>query len=111
MTATEDANKPSQIVRIKLIIWFLVAIPASWQLVPNDALVEPPVRRPVRLLNAGSWLRDLPYGVVLVLTLVGVAYTSFSKHPIVAYWEFLVPVMGVVCIGTGWHPRTTSKLG
>ena len=32
---------------------------------PNDALVEPPVRRPVRLLNAGSWLRDLPYGVVL----------------------------------------------
>jgi hypothetical protein len=70
---------------------------------PNDALVEPPVRRPVRLLNAGSWLRDLPYGVVLVLTLVGVAYTSFSKHPIVAYWEFLVPVMGVVCIGTGWR--------
>jgi hypothetical protein len=70
---------------------------------PNDALVEPPVRRPVRLLNGGSWLRDLPYGVVLVLTLVGVAYTSFSKHPIVAYWEFLVPVMGVVCIGTGWR--------
>jgi len=32
---------------------------------PNDARVEPPVRRPVRLLNAGSWLRDLPYGVVL----------------------------------------------
>ena len=68
---------------------------------PNDALVKPLGRRPV--LNAGSWFRDLPYGVVLVLTLVGVAYTSFSKHPIVAYWEFLVPVMGVVCIGTGWR--------
>ena len=78
---------------------------------PNDALVEPPVRRPVRLLNAGSWLRDLPYGVVLVLTLVGVAYTSFSKHPIVAYWEFLVPVMGVVCIGTGWRHAHDKQLG
>ena len=78
---------------------------------PNDALVEPPVRRPVRLLNAGSWLRDLPYGVVLVLTLVGVAYTSFSKRPIVAYWEFLVPVMGVVCIGTGWrHAHKQARL-
>ena len=57
---------------------------------PNDALVEPPVRRPVRLLNAGSWLRDLPYGVVLVLTLVGVAYTSFSKHQALHWLAFVV---------------------
>jgi hypothetical protein len=53
--------------------------------------------------RANMWLRNLPYGIVLILTLLGVAYTSFSKHPIVAYWEFLVPVMGVVCVGAGWR--------
>ena len=69
----------------------------------NDAVVEQSVKRPVRLPQAGWWLRDLPYGVVLVLTLIGVAYTSFSKHPIIAYWEVLVPVTGIVCVGTGWR--------
>ena len=70
---------------------------------PNEAFTDPTIGRSLRLLHADAWLRNLPYGVVLVLTLVGVAYTSFSKHPIVAYWEFIVPVMGVVCIGTGWR--------
>ena len=55
------------------------------------------------LPHANIWLKNLPYGVVLILTLLGVAYTSFSKHPIVAYWEFPVPVIGVVCVGAGWH--------
>jgi hypothetical protein len=53
--------------------------------------------------RANIWLRNLPYGIVLILTSLGVAYTSFSKHPIVAYWEFLVPVIGVVCVGAGWR--------
>jgi hypothetical protein len=70
---------------------------------PNDAFTDPTIGRSLHLLHADAWLRNLPYGVVLVLTLVGVAYTSFSKHPLVAYWEFIVPVMGVVCIGTGWR--------
>jgi len=47
------------------------------------------------------WLKELPYAVVLILTLLGVAYTSFTRRPTTGYWEFLVPVMGAVCIWSG----------
>jgi hypothetical protein len=47
-------------------------------------------------------LKQLPYLVVLGLTILGVAYTSVSKQPLVGYWQFLAIAMGVVCIGTGW---------
>jgi hypothetical protein len=50
-----------------------------------------------------AWLRELPYGIVLVLTLLGVAYTSFTRRPATGYWEFLVPVTGLVCIWSGWR--------
>jgi len=49
------------------------------------------------------WLRELPFTVVLILTIAGVAYTSFSKQPIVGYWEILAPVIALVCIGAGWQ--------
>jgi len=49
------------------------------------------------------FLREIPYGIVLLLTLAGVAYTSFSNQPIAGYWEFLVPLTGIVCVGNGWH--------
>ena len=32
------------------------------------------------------WIRELPFSLVLILTIGGVAYTSFSKHPILIYW-------------------------
>jgi hypothetical protein len=48
------------------------------------------------------WIRELPFSLVLILTLLGVAYTSFLKQPIMAYWELLAPVIGLVCIGSGW---------
>jgi hypothetical protein len=51
----------------------------------------------------GVWLSELPYGVVLVLTLVGVAYTSITKRPTIGYWEFLAPVTAAVCIWSGWR--------
>ena len=49
------------------------------------------------------WLRELPYFVVLSLTLFGVAYMGFSKQSIVGYWEFLTPVIGLLCVGDGWR--------
>jgi hypothetical protein len=52
--------------------------------------------------KARLWLRELPYIIVLVLTLLGVAYTSISHQPLIGYWEFLSLAMGVVCVGTGW---------
>jgi hypothetical protein len=40
---------------------------------------------------------------VLILTIAGVAYTSFSKTPIVTYWEILAPIIALVCIAAGWQ--------
>jgi hypothetical protein len=48
------------------------------------------------------WLRELPYAVVWVLTIFGVAYTSFAKQALITYWEFLAIVIGILCVITGW---------
>ena len=48
------------------------------------------------------WIRELPFTLVLLLTIAGVAYTSFSKHPILIYWEILAPIIGLVCVWYGW---------
>ena len=42
------------------------------------------------------WLRELPFTVVLILTIAGVAYTTFAKTPIAGYWEILAPIIGLV---------------
>jgi hypothetical protein len=76
---------------------------------PNDksvASATPPERQ---LPGISGWLKELPYGVVLVLTLIGVAYTSFTKRPTTAYWEFLVPVTGALCIWSGWRSAREKK--
>ena len=62
-----------------------------------------------RLPSASIRLRELPYAAVLILTLLGVAYTSFTKRPTTGYWEFLVPVTGVVCIWSGWRYAHDKK--
>jgi hypothetical protein len=59
-------------------------------------------RRPQRATSK-FWIRELPFSLVLILTLLGVAYTSFLKQqPIMGYWELLAPIIGVVCLGSGW---------
>ena len=75
--------------------------------VPNDESVASR-KAPERWLQ-GIWLKELPYGLVLALTLVGVAYTSFTKRPTTAYWEFLVPVTGALCIWSGWRSARERK--
>jgi len=81
----------------------------------DDSDTEPGVREP-ELQAAGAppqppppqapyvsfWLRELPYVVVLILTLFGVAYASFSRQSMVGYWEFLAPVIGLLCVVIGW---------
>jgi hypothetical protein len=44
----------------------------------------------------------LPYLLVLLLTIIGVAYTSVNKTPLVIYWELLAVITGAVCILSGW---------
>ena len=81
---------------------------AMTDFVPKDESVVPTAAAK-RLSGASIWLRELPYGVVLVLTLLGVAYTSFTKRPTTGYWEFLVPVTGAVCIWSGWRYAHDKK--
>jgi hypothetical protein len=49
------------------------------------------------------WLRELPFSLVLIATVLGVAYTSVSSKPIVLYWEALAPAIGLVCIVSSWN--------
>ena len=49
------------------------------------------------------WLRELPFAFVLILTILGVAYVSVSKQPIIGYWEIFAPIIGLVCVAYGWH--------
>lgn len=53
-------------------------------------------RRPFRLVQT------LPYLLILILTLFGVAYTSVNKKPLVYYWEILAVLVGLLCIVSGW---------
>jgi hypothetical protein len=68
---------------------------------------EPRLRQPPYV---SFWLRELPYVVVLILTLFGVAYASFSRQSMVGYWEFLAPVIGLLCVGIAW-PQAPDKAG
>ena len=73
----------------------------------SGSTVEPAAveeRRPSRLLRA------LPYLIILILTLVGVAYTSINKKPLVTYWEFLAVLTGVLCVISGWRQAEDKRL-
>ena len=63
-------------------------------------------------LRASFWIRELPYILVFILTILGVAYTSYTKKPILGYWELLAPVIALVCIGAGWRraPDRSARL-
>jgi hypothetical protein len=67
----------------------------------------PPAVPPHR--HQSFWIRELPFTIVLILTISGVAYTTFSKQPMVIYWEILAPIIGLVCIGTGWEEAGDSN--
>src|ERR1700730_3174947 len=71
------------------------------------AMSEPAVAQNVASPLAHSrrarfWLRELPYIAALTLTLLGVAYTSVSREPLIGYWQFLAVAIGLVCVTTGW---------
>jgi hypothetical protein len=55
------------------------------------------------------WLRELPYAAVWVLTIIGIAYTSFAKQALITYWELLAVVIGILCVITGWRYTETGR--
>jgi hypothetical protein len=70
---------------------------------------EPQDGRMQKFLHLHFWIRELPFSLVLILTMVGVAYTSFSKQPITVYWEILAPLIALVCVGAGWDSATDNS--
>jgi hypothetical protein len=60
--------------------------------------------------RARFWLRELPYIAVLTLTILGVAYTSASRKPLIGYWEFLAVHRGADAhnIGRGLYQRVAQ---
>ncbi|MCV0387788.1 MAG: hypothetical protein K5821_15525 [Nitrobacter sp.] len=74
----------------------------------DEVLPENPRIEAVEPRTTSIWIKELPYSLILVLTLIGVAYTSFLNQPIVIYWEFMALVIGIMCIVTGWQ-NTNDK--
>ena len=64
---------------------------------------------PSRFRRENFLYRRLPYIAVLVLAILGVAYTNISHQSLVGYWEFLVMVMAVVCIVTQWESAPDKR--
>ena len=69
---------------------------------PAPEVTTPPAAPPPPK-HRSFWLRELPFTIVLILTIAGVAYTTFAQQPIALYWEILAPIIGLVCIGSGWQ--------
>ncbi|VFU08727.1 hypothetical protein [Methylocella tundrae] len=57
----------------------------------------------------GFWVRELPYLIILALTLGGVGYISMARRPLIGYWEFMALFMGVVCVASGWRHAADSS--
>ena len=57
----------------------------------------------IKAHHASIFIRELPFSLVLILTIIGVAYTTVLKQPIIVYWELLAPVIALLCIGAGWR--------
>jgi hypothetical protein len=77
---------------------------------PTAPASVPQVAAPHAAHHVSFWIRELPFTLVLILTIAGVAYTSFSKQPIAGYWELLAPIIALVCIAAGWH-EAADKTG
>src|SRR5580693_7051243 len=57
---------------------------------------------PAAPAGPGFWVRELPYLVILALTLGGVAFISMTRRSLVGYWEFMALFIAVVCVWEGW---------
>ncbi len=53
--------------------------------------------------------RDWPYILMLVLALLGVAYTSVSRHTMAHYWMLLVPIFAAICVFVRWRDTKVAE--
>ena len=75
----------------------------------SDGSKELPKEPLIQENKAGFPFRRLPYVLLLVLAIVGVAYTNMSQRPLVGYWEFLAVLTGVVCVVGEWSKAVDNQ--
>ena len=46
---------------------------------------------------------------MLLMAVLGIAYTSFTGRPIFLYWGILGPIYGAICVAIGWRREPTAK--
>jgi hypothetical protein len=51
----------------------------------------------------GFITRNLPYLVMLMLSVFGVAYTNFARHAMTNFWIVLAPLFGLICVASRWR--------
>jgi len=56
-------------------------------------------------------LNLLPYLLVLLFTIIGVAYTGVNKRPLAHYWELLAIFTGAVCVLSGCRVPRPGMIG
>jgi hypothetical protein len=62
---------------------------------------------------ANFFIKNAPYIILLLLAVIGVAYTDLSPARSFLYWQAMVPVFAVLCIIARWRrvePNTRSRL-
>lgn len=87
--------------------WRRIAIYHVEPLLREDLLSAPqsdaPSPTPRSPLRFAVLARELPFLVMLLLGLAGIAYTTFAQETSAVYWEILVPIFAALCIVTGWY--------
>lgn len=53
-------------------------------------------------------IRETPYLLLIVLSLIGIGWTSVSRTPTTTYWIVLTPVAALICIAAGWRHCTLN---
>jgi len=72
-------------------------MPATENTIYSPEGATPPAEKP------SLFRQKMPFIIVLILAVAGVAYTSMAGQPLYGYWEFLALAIGGVCIVIDWR--------
>ncbi len=53
-------------------------------------------------IHRSWWVATIVAGVMVLLAMLGVGLATTSSAAAPAYWISLVPILGILCIGTAW---------
>ena len=80
----------------------------SESLEPTPA--DPPASPPLSLLRRLFRPVDIGFLLMIALAWIGAVYTTFNVESSRWYWQWLIPIFGLICIITQWyHVESTLK--